>query len=217
LKICRGVHRRCTDFYITPYLNEAQITSGTRSLYVCAGKVVVSTPYWHAAELLADDRGVLVPFGARPHSPRGDWLAARRLPPACHYSQECLQAGPWDDSRQCRATLYALVRVVATRGRRDLENFATKMLDQKPRELPELEVESSLANDRLIRSSNMPFLASRIFRKATVRMTTLAHSSSRFCSVNWEKSQSACGPWPQPTLHFSITRSISKRDASTTT
>lgn len=50
------------DIYITPYFNEAQITSGTLSYAVGAGAAVVSTPYWHAQELLSDGRGRLFDF-----------------------------------------------------------------------------------------------------------------------------------------------------------
>ena len=50
------------DIYITPYLNEAQITSGTLSYAVGAGCAVVSTPYWHATELLTQDKGRLFDF-----------------------------------------------------------------------------------------------------------------------------------------------------------
>jgi glycosyltransferase involved in cell wall biosynthesis len=55
-------HVGAADIYITPYRQEAQVVSGTLAIALGAGKAIVSTPYWHAKELLAEKRGVIVPF-----------------------------------------------------------------------------------------------------------------------------------------------------------
>ncbi|MDR1929137.1 MAG: glycosyltransferase family 4 protein, partial [Treponema sp.] len=63
------------DIYITPYQYEAQITSGTLAYSFGIGNAIISTPYWHAAELLDGGRGILVPF----HSPEAIAEAVIRL------------------------------------------------------------------------------------------------------------------------------------------
>jgi hypothetical protein len=55
-------HVGAADIYITPYRQEAQVVSGTLAIALGAGKAIISTPYWHAKELLANKRGVIVPF-----------------------------------------------------------------------------------------------------------------------------------------------------------
>jgi glycosyltransferase involved in cell wall biosynthesis len=130
------------DLYITPYLNEAQITSGTLAYAFGAGKAVISTPYWHAAELLAEDRGVLVPFSDAEAMAsavigllRDDTRRHAMRKNAYKLGREMV----WDNT----ARLYWRSFELARREKAALlrKSFATKTLDQQPRDLPELRLE----------------------------------------------------------------------------
>src|SRR5579863_820378 len=129
------------DLYITPYLNEAQITSGTLAYTFGAGKAVVSTPYWHAAELLADDRGVLVPFADAPAIARevigllrDDTRRNAMRKNAYRMGREMV----WSNVARLYMQSFEQARLQGASLSRKL--FATKTLDQKPRELPELKL-----------------------------------------------------------------------------
>ena len=130
------------DLYITPYLNEAQITSGTLAYTFGAGKAVVSTPYWHARELLAEDRGVLVPFGDS--SAIGREVSALLRDPnrrnamrknAYKLGREMV----WSNVARLYMHSFEQARLQGASLSRKL--FATKTLDQQPRELPEIRLD----------------------------------------------------------------------------
>ena len=129
------------DLYITPYLNEAQITSGTLSYTFGAGKAVISTPYWHASELLADDRGILVPFGDAPAIAR-EAIALLRDDPRRHaIRKNAYKLGRemiWSNVAQQYMRSFELSRLQGAAQSR--KSLASKTLDQKPRELPELKL-----------------------------------------------------------------------------
>ncbi|OGP49829.1 MAG: glycosyl transferase family 1 [Deltaproteobacteria bacterium RBG_13_43_22] len=127
------------DIYITPYLNEGQITSGTLAYTLGAGKAVISTPYWYAEEMLADERGALVPF----HDPTA--LAAQVI--------DLLDNEPKRHAMRKRAYLFGRAMIWPIVARRYMESFkraraerrhftpsdfAVKPLDKRPGELPPL-------------------------------------------------------------------------------
>src|ERR1700693_4445467 len=129
------------DFYITPYLNEAQITSGTLAYAFGAGKVVISTPYWHAAELLAEDRGVLVPFGDAPAVAREVTGLLRDDTRRHAIRKNAYRIGRdmiWSNVAQLYMRSFELSRLEGAPLAR--KSLATKTLDRMPRELPEIKL-----------------------------------------------------------------------------
>jgi glycosyltransferase involved in cell wall biosynthesis len=129
------------DLYVTPYLNEAQITSGTLAYTFGAGKVVVSTPYWYAAELLAEDHGTLVPFGDAQAIAREVISLLRDDTRRQAIRKNAYKLGRemvWSNVARLYMRSFELSRVEgAARSRKSL---ARKTLDQKPRELPDLKL-----------------------------------------------------------------------------
>ncbi|UFZ02353.1 glycosyltransferase family 4 protein [Bradyrhizobium ontarionense] len=101
------------DVYVTPYLNEAQMTSGTLAYSFGLGKPVVSTPYWHARELLAEGRGVLVPFGdaARIGTEIADLLTDdRRRQAMCERAYAASRSMTWQRTAERYTTVFEHVR-----------------------------------------------------------------------------------------------------------
>jgi glycosyltransferase involved in cell wall biosynthesis len=130
------------DIYITPYLNESQITSGTLAYTFGAGKAVISTPYWHAKELLADDRGILVPFA----NPNAIAAGVKRF-----LSDPVLMTATrkkaWKLGREmiwpvvAKLHMESFERARASLSVRPRKAFAARTLDNRPYELPPLKLD----------------------------------------------------------------------------
>jgi glycosyltransferase involved in cell wall biosynthesis len=130
------------DIYITPYLNEAQVTSGTLAYAFGAGKAVVSTPYWHAAELLAEERGVLVPFGDTKAIARevvGLLSDATRRNAIRKSAYKLGREMVW--SNVARLYMRSFERARLQGAVLSRKSFATKTLDQQPPDLPEIKLD----------------------------------------------------------------------------
>jgi glycosyltransferase involved in cell wall biosynthesis len=158
------------DLYITPYLNEAQITSGTLAYTFGAGKAVVSTPYWHAAELLAEDRGVLVPFGdfrAIGREVCGLLRDATRRNAIRKNAYKLGREMVWSNVARLYMHSFEQARLQGASLSRKL--FATKTLDQQPRELPEIRL------DHLFRMTD----STGIFQHAVL---TVPNFSEGYCT-----------------------------------
>src|SRR5438309_4211271 len=129
------------DIYLTPYLNEAQITSGTLAYAFGAGKAVLSTPYWHAAELLAEERGVLVPFGDAAAIAREVVGLLRDETRRHAMRKNAYKLGRemiWSNVAQLYMRSFELSRLEGAALSR--KSLLTKTLDKKPRELPEFKL-----------------------------------------------------------------------------
>src|ERR1700730_3554564 len=133
------------DIYITPYLNESQITSGTLAYSFGAGKAVVSTPYWHAKELLADQRGILVPFSDPQAIAQGvnRFLRDPVLMTATRKRARKLGRGMiWPAVAQLHMESFQRARANLSRPPR--KAFAVRTQDNRPYELPPLKLEHVL-------------------------------------------------------------------------
>jgi hypothetical protein len=153
------------DIYLTPYLTESQITSGTLAYAFGAGNAVVSTPYWHATELLTKERGKLVPF-RDPASIASAVVELLRDEPLRHL----MRKNAYRLGREMVWSRVAQLYVKSFEQARQDHSFVgrksspIKTLDEQPGQLPELKL------DHLFRMSD----STGIFQHASFTVPNFA-------------------------------------------
>ena len=133
---------RAADVYVTPYLNLAQITSGTLAYSFGCGKAIVSTPFWHAEELLAGGLGVIVPFADPPALAREIRSLLRDGPRRLGMCETAYRLGRemiWERSAQHYVESFQKARL----GRQDQPHkpLAVRSLAEQQAELPDWRLE----------------------------------------------------------------------------
>jgi len=153
------------DIYVTPYLEEAQITSGTLAYAMGTGKAVISTPYWYATEMLAEDRGRIVPF----HHP--DAMAEQIIDLMDHdidrhamrkkaymFSRDAV----WKEVSRKYLQVFSEVRQNRTRNPRPRHCYVENIKAITSFELPEIKLDHlHLATCQLYHSRSHPWLLHR--------------------------------------------------------
>ncbi len=127
------------DIYITPYRHEAQVVSGTLAYALGAGKAIISTPYWHAIELLDDRRGALVPF-QNPDAIAQKTIELLNTPAIRHAMRKraYLFAREMVWKRVAQGYMQSFSRVRSDRMESPRVQFAARMIPRSLDQLPEL-------------------------------------------------------------------------------
>jgi glycosyltransferase involved in cell wall biosynthesis len=129
------------DIYITPYRHEAQVVSGTLAYALGAGKAIISTPYWHAIELLDDRRGALVPF-QNPDAIANKTIELLDTPAIRHAMRKraYLFAREMVWKRVAQGYMESFVRVRSDRMENPKVQFSAQMTQKSLDQLPELKL-----------------------------------------------------------------------------